>query len=166
VPVDPALIGRVFPPTPPHDVSRVEVSRFADAVGDSDPVHHDVEVARSRGHRDVPAPPTFPIVIAFEAMTALLASPDVGIELRHVVHAAQRFESVRPIVAGDVLTATLTVESVRTAAGTDLIATRSDVATVDGKPVCVAYATLAHRAPERVPEQVPESAAGPATSRP
>jgi acyl dehydratase len=136
----------------------VEIARFADAVGDSDPVHRDLEVARSRGHRDVPAPPTFPIVIAFEAMTALLSSPDVGIALRHVVHAAQRFESARPVLAGDVLTATLTVESVRTAAGTDLIATRSEVATVDGEHVCAAYATLAHR--------VPEPAAGAEASRP
>ena len=45
------------------------------------------------------------------------------------------------------LTATLTVESVRTAAGTDLIATRSEITDADGAHVCTAHASLAHRAP-------------------
>jgi len=147
VAVDPALAGRSFPATRPHYVSRYEVSRFATAIGATDSVHHDVDEARERGHRDLPAPPTYPIVVAFEAMSALLADPDVGIDLRNVVHSAQRFVSDRPVYAGDVLTATLTVESVRTAAGTDVVATRSGVATVDGEHVCTAHATLAHRAP-------------------
>lgn len=147
MPLDPALAGRRFPATPAHDVSRYEVSRFAAALGATDAVHHDVEAARGRGHRDVPAPPTFPIVVAFEAMTAFMADPSVGIELRNVVHSAQRFVAQRPVYAGDVLTATLTVESVRQAAGTDLIATRSEVATTAGEAVCTAFATLAHRAP-------------------
>lgn len=147
MPLDPALAGRTFPPTRPHDVSRYEVSRFAASLGESDPVHHDVDVARRRGHRDVPAPPTFPIVVAFEAMTAFMSDPGVGIELRNVVHSAQQFTAARPVYAGDVLTATLVVQSVRTAAGTDLVATRSDVATVAGDHVCTAYATLAHRTP-------------------
>ena len=147
MPLDKGLAGRTFAPTRPHDVSRHEIRQFAAAIGEADPVHRDVEAARSRGYPDLPAPVTFPIVVAFEAMGALLQHPDVGIQLRHVVHSAQRFESARPVRAGDVLTATLTVEQVRTAAGTDLIATRSDIATVGGEHVCSAYATLAHRAP-------------------
>lgn len=147
MPVDPGLAGRVLPPTPPYDVSRAAVAAFAAAIGADDPVHSDVEAAQAAGHDDVVAPPTFPIVVAFAAMEALLADPLAGIELRNVVHAQQRFESQRAVRAGDVLTATLTVESVRRAAGTDLLVTRSDVRTVDGDPVCTAYATLAHRAP-------------------
>ncbi|CAN5903334.1 MaoC family dehydratase N-terminal domain-containing protein [soil metagenome] len=147
MPLDPTLAGRSFPATAAHDVSRHEVSRFAAAIGEDDPVHHDIDVALGRGHRDLPAPPTFPIVVAFEAMTAFMTDPGVGIELRNVVHAGQRFVARRPVYAGDVLAATLTVESVRQAAGTDLIATRSDVATTAGEHVCTAYATLAHRAP-------------------
>jgi len=147
VPLDQGLAGRTFPPTRPHDVSRHEVRRFAAAVGETDPVHQDVATARARGHRDLPAPVTFPVVLAFEALADLLRHPDVGVELRHVVHSAQRFEAARPVCAGDVLTATLTVESIRTAAGTDLIATRSDIATAEGEHVCRAYATLAHRPP-------------------
>ena len=145
--LDPGLSGRTFAPTPPYDVSRADVARFAAAIGETDPVHTDVEVARERGHRDVPAPTTFPIVVAFDAMQRLLADPEVGIELRNVVHAEQRFESSRPVYAGDVLTATLTVESVRQAAGTDLVGTASVITDADGEHVCTARSSLAHRAP-------------------
>jgi len=144
--VDPDLAGRVLAPTPAYDVSRSAIASFAAAIGSDDPVHLDVAAAHAAGHRDVVAPPTFPIVVAFQAMRALLADPQAGIELRNVVHAQQRFEYLRPVFAGDVLTATLTVESVRRAAGTDLLATRSDISTADGELVCAAYANLAHRA--------------------
>lgn len=134
MPLDPELAGRTFPPTEPYDVSRHEIAEFAAAVGYPEPADD--------------APPTFPIVIAFKAMTALMHDPEVGIELRNVVHADQRFESLRPIRAGDVLTAQLTVEKLRHMAGTDIISTRSDIATTDGEHVCSAYATLAHKASE------------------
>jgi acyl dehydratase len=148
VAVDGGLAGRTFDPTPPYEVGRADVARFAAAVGEPVLVHVDVALARERGHRDVPAPPTFPIVVAFDALQRLLDDPSVGIELRNVVHAGQRFEYSRPVYAGDVLTAALTVESVREAAGTDLIANRIEITDADGAHVCTARATLAHRAPE------------------
>jgi acyl dehydratase len=145
--VDPGLAGRVVPPTAPYDVSRSAIAAFATAIGSDDPVHFDPEAARTAGHPDVLAPVTFPIVVAFAAMEALLADPSVGIELRDVVHADQGFEVVRPVRAGDVLTASLRVESLRSVAGTDLIATTCAVTTVTGEPVCTSRATLAHRSP-------------------
>jgi acyl dehydratase len=148
MPPVPDLAGREFPPTPPYDVSRSQIAAFADAIGADDPVHRDPDAARAAGHADVVAPPTYPIVVAFQAMSDFMADAGVGIELRHVVHSEQRFEIDRPVRAGDVLTATIAVESVRQAAGTSLIATRSTVRTIDGERVCVAYATLAHRAPD------------------
>jgi acyl dehydratase len=147
VALDAGLAGRTFDPTPPYDVSRTDVARFAAAVGETDAIHRDVEAARGRGHRDVPAPPTFPIVVAFGAMQRLLSDASVGVELRNIVHSEQRFESSRPVYAGDVLTAVLTVESVRSAAGVDLIGTRSEITDAAGDHVCTAYASLAHRPP-------------------
>jgi hypothetical protein len=131
--LDPGLAGRTFAPTPPYAVSREKILEFTAAIG-AEPLDD--------GHL---APPTFPIVVAFLAMTQFLAEPGIGIELRHVVHGAQRFEQVRPIVAGDELTATLTIESVRSAAGADLISTSTSLDTPSGAHVCTAYATLVHR---------------------
>ncbi len=145
--VNPDLAGREFPPTPAYDVSRSQIAAFATAIGERDPVHHDVEAARGAGHVDVVAPVTYPIVVAFGAMRALLEDPEVGIDLRHVIHADQRLESVRPVRAGDSLTARLTVESLRSMGGSDIVATRTELTGPDGELVCTAYARLAHTAP-------------------
>jgi len=131
--LDPALAGRTFAPTPAYAVSREKIAEFAVAIG-AEPLDD--------GER---APLTFPIVVAFQAMTALMNDPDVGIELHHVIHVDQRFDQTRPIRAGDGLTGTLTIDSMRRGAGVDMISTRTEVATVDGDHVATAYATLAHR---------------------
>jgi hypothetical protein len=133
MPLDPALAGRTFPPTPPYAVSREKIAEFNAAIG-AEPIDNGVT-----------APLTFPIVIAFTAMTQLMNDPDVGVELHHIVHGDQRFEQARPIRAGDELVATITIDTLRSAAGMDMIGTRTEVATVDGERVATAYATLVHR---------------------
>lgn len=129
--VDASLAGRTFPPTPPYAVSREKVEEFARATGSE--------------YDGGPAPATFPIVVAFAAMTALMQDPSVGISLHRVVHGEQRFSYTRPVVAGDELTATLTVDSLRQIGGADIVATRSEIADGAGRPVCTAFATLVHR---------------------
>ena len=140
--VSPDLAGRTFPPTEPYTVSREKIREFCVAIG------------TEAGDE---APPTFPIVVAFEAMQRLMTDADVGIELHNVVHRDQAFEQVRPVRTGDELTATLTVESTRQAAGTDLIATRTEITDAAGELVSTARATLAHRASEQ-PEKAEEQA--------
>jgi acyl dehydratase len=70
----------------------------------------------------------------------------VGIELHHVVHGEQRFAHERSVVAGDRLTAELTVESLRQIGGADIIATSSAITDATGALVCTAKATLVHKA--------------------
>ena len=131
--VDPGLAGRTFAPTPPYTVSREKILEFGSAIG---------AVPLEDGHV---APLTFPIVVAFQAMTQFLAEPGIGLELHHVVHGSQKIEQMRPIGSGDHLTATLTIDSVRSAAGADIIATSTKVSTVEGEHVSTAQATLVHR---------------------
>lgn len=132
--VDSGLVGRSFPPTAPYTVTEEKVREFADATGSElDGTH---------------APATFPIVVAFGAMTALMEDPDVGISLRHVVHGEQRFRYARPVRVGDRLVARLTVDSVRQLGGADVIGTSTLIATEEGEDVCTAQATLLHRAPQ------------------
>ena len=131
MPVDASLAGRTFPPTAPYTVTEERVREFAAATGSA--------------YDGGAAPATFPIVVAFGAMTALMEDPSVGISLHRVVHGEQRFTYTRPIVAGDELTATLTVDSLRQISGADIIGTRSEITDAEGRPVCTAFATLMHR---------------------
>ncbi|CAA9367532.1 MAG: hypothetical protein AVDCRST_MAG21-301 [uncultured Nocardioidaceae bacterium] len=133
--LDPTLAGRTFAPTMAYTVSREKLAEFTTAIGAEPIVEDGTEIA----------PLTFPIVVAFQAMTALMSDPEVGIELHRVVHGDQRFEQTRPARVGDRLSATLTVDSLRTVAGMDMVATRTEVTTVDGDHVATAYATLVHR---------------------
>ena len=113
----------------------------------SSPDERLAEFARATGstYDGGAAPATFPIVVAFGAMTALMEDPSVGIALHRVVHGEQRFTYTRPVVAGDALTATLTVDSLRQIGGADIIGTRSEITDADGQHVCTAFATLVHR---------------------
>ena len=129
--VDASLAGRTFPPTEPYVVTRERIVEFAHATGST--------------YDGGAAPATFPIVVAFGAMTALMEDPSVGISLHRVVHGEQRFTYTRPVVAGDELTATLTVDTLRQIGGADIIGTRSEIVDADGRPVCTAFATLVHR---------------------
>jgi acyl dehydratase len=131
--VDASLAGRTFPPTTAYAVTERALGDFAAATGTP---------YTSGG----PAPATFPIVVAFAAMQALMADPEVGIELHHVVHGQQKFVHQRPVVAGDTLTATLTVSGLRQIAGTDIITTSSAITDETGALVCTAEATLVHKA--------------------
>ena len=75
-------------------MSREKIAEFTAAIG-ADPI--------DGGDT---APLTFPIVVAFGAMTQLMTDPDVGIELHNIVHGDQRSSTTRPIRAGDELVGT------------------------------------------------------------
>ena len=72
----------------------------------------------------------------------------VSLDLFRIVHGEQKFAYERPIVPGDVLTATLSVASLRQIAGNDIIGTTSEISDADGALVCSTSATLVHRAAE------------------
>lgn len=128
-PLDPSLVGRTFPATAPYRVTHEAVAAFAATTG--------------ADYSGGPAPATFPIVLAFDAIQVFLDSE--GIELSRIVHGEQRFHYERPVVPGDELTARLTVTGLRHIGGADIIATSSELTDPDGTTVCRATATLVHR---------------------
>jgi len=145
VPVNPELQGRVFPPAPAYLVGREKVREFARATSSTSPLSLDVEAARAAGHADVVAPPTFPVVVQEATLAQLLAEPDAGIDFSRVVHGEQRFRYSRPVVAGDELTATLTVTGVKTLGGNAMVTASSEMVDADGQHVVTAVSTLVVR---------------------
>jgi acyl dehydratase len=81
------------------DVERGHIRRFAEAVGDSNPIYVDEAAARAAGHPRIPAPPTFAIALRAN-------DPRGGIELdwRKLLHGEQELIFARPLYAGDRLT--------------------------------------------------------------
>jgi acyl dehydratase len=146
--VNPEIQGRVFAPTDPYLVGREKIREFARAVFATNTVNYDVDAARAAGHSDVVAPPTFPIVIQERTLAQLLAEPDAGIDFTRVVHGDQRFTYTRPIVAGDELTAVLTVASVKSLGGHTMVTAVSEIVDAMGAHVVTATSTLVVRGDE------------------
>ena len=96
MPVNADFQGRTYPPTEPYRVSAAKIREFAEAVGSTDPVHVDAEVARARGYADVIAPPTFAVLIAQQCDGQLIRDPEAGIDFSRVVHGEQKFVHHRP----------------------------------------------------------------------
>jgi acyl dehydratase len=145
MPIDPSYAGRTYPPTEPYEVGIEKIREFADAIGDPSPAYRDRDAAKAFGHPDVIAPPTFAFVLTFRASRALVDDPELGIDYSRVVHGEQRFEHARPIRAGDALTVTVTLETVRSAGGHDMLTSRSDVVTLEGEHVAAVRSTLVVR---------------------
>ncbi|QEO14053.1 MaoC family dehydratase [Agromyces intestinalis] len=145
MPVNPELQGRALPPSEPYLVGREKVREFARAVFATNPIHLDVDAARAAGHTDVVAPPTFAVVLQALALDELLAQPDTGIDFSRVVHGDQRFTASRAIVAGDELTAQLTVTSVKTLGAHSMVSAATAVTDASGDHVVTAISTLVVR---------------------
>ncbi len=148
MPVNAEFQGRTYPPTDVYTVSAAKIREFAEAVGATDPVHVDAEVARSRGYADVIAPPTFAVLIAQQCDAQLVRDPDAGIDYSRVVHGEQKFAHHRPLTAGDAVTGTLHVDTVREAGGHAMVTTRTELTTEGGEPLCTATSTIVIRGGE------------------
>lgn len=145
MPLDPSFTGRSWP-AQTYEVGLEKVREFADAVGATDPVHHDRAVAHERGHPDVVAPTTFGVVFTWRATRAVVDDPALGLDFSRVVHRDQGFEIHRPIHVGDVLTTVVTVDEIRELAGNDVVTFRCDVTDAEQAPVLTTLATLVGRA--------------------
>jgi acyl dehydratase len=143
--LDPSFAGKEYPPTEPYEVGREKIREFADAIGDDHPAYRDSAAAQALGYPDVIAPPTFPIVLTMRAAGQVVADPQLGLDYSRVVHGEQRFTYSRPVRAGDLLTVVVTVDSVRSVAGNDILTTRGEVSTMDGEHVVTARSTLVAR---------------------
>ena len=88
------------------------------------------------------------MVVQERGLAQLLADPEAGIDFSRVVHGEQRFRFSRPIVAGDELTATLTVTSVKSIGGHSMVTTESEIVDGAGDHVVTATSTLVVRGDE------------------
>jgi len=111
MPVDTQAAGKAYEPKI-YAVGREKVREFANAVGETNPVHLDVEAARAAGHADVVAPPMFAVVYSAPAMAPAVLDPEVGINLAMMVHGGQEFVWGKPVVAGDEITTTASVKDI------------------------------------------------------
>src|SRR5258708_32140804 len=143
--INPDFIGKAYPPSAPYEVSRVKLAEFADAIGDPNPVYRDRAAAQDAGFGDVIAPPTFPVVITMASSAGVLADPGLNLNYAMVVHGEQRFEYARPLLAGDVVTAQVTISDIRDVGRNSMMTTTTLIDTLDAEDGCTAHSTIVER---------------------
>lgn len=99
--MDKDAIGRTGPPVTMR-VEHGKIREFARAIKDDNPVYFDEDHARREAGGIMP-PPTFTQTVAFWAEGG--GRPPLDLDYRRLLHGGQEFEFVKPIHAGDILTA-------------------------------------------------------------
>lgn len=121
--LDRNAIGRASPPTL-NEVEKGAIRKFAEAIGDYNPIYYDEEYARASGYPTIVAPPTFPA--SFHSAADLREL--LGVSIKSLLHAEQSFEYDRPIFAGDRIFVATRVQDVMERTGP---AGKMDVAVIE-----------------------------------
>ena len=98
--IDKNLIGYSFEPFQ----LAVEAGRLkfvARVLVLTDPVYTHVDAARAEGYSNLLAPPTFPFMLDSDALELAELGDFFGQNLKHLLHAEQKFTHHQPICAGD-----------------------------------------------------------------
>jgi acyl dehydratase len=130
-----SVIGKTYEPVS-YAVGREKIREYASAVGETNPLHHDVEHARASGYADVVAPPMFAVVYASRAVIPALFDPEVGLNFAMMVHGGQDFSWGPLVVAGDEISTTASVKDVSERGGMQFFVFESVSKNERGDTVC------------------------------
>jgi acyl dehydratase len=111
MPVETQAVGKTFPPIV-YAVGREKIREYARAVGETNPLHDDLDVARAAGYADLVAPPMFAVVYGLPAIGPALFDPEIGLDFTMLVHGAQEFDWGPLVVAGDEISTTVSVKDI------------------------------------------------------
>jgi acyl dehydratase len=130
-------IGKTYP-SATYAVGREKIREFAGAVGESNPVHLDLDAARAAGHADLVAPPMFAVVYSRPALGQVMFDPELAVNYAKLVHGAQAFRWGPLVIAGDEITTTVKIQdiSVKEAAGLAFYVIASSSVNQRGEVVC------------------------------
>jgi acyl dehydratase len=135
MPVNAKAVGKQYEPVQ-YAVGREKIREYARAVGETNPLHLDVEAARAAGYADVVAPPMFAVVFSAPAVGPLIFDPDIELNFAMMVHGAQEFVWGPPVVAGDEIATTASVKDISEADGRGYYVFESISTNQRGERVC------------------------------
>jgi len=137
MPLNTDAIGKTYAPVT-YAVGREKIREYASAVGETNPLHHDLDAARAAGYDDLVAPPMFAVVYSAPSVGPAVVDPDVGINLMMMVHGGQEFRWGPVVVAGDEITTTTTVKEIADRGGMGFYVFESSSTNQRGETVCTA----------------------------
>lgn len=90
----------------PFLIEEGKIKEFAKAIGSTNPMYFDYRIAKEKGLRAIPAPPTFATVIDFwNERNFYQLFRQIGLDPNHVLHGEQEYEYIQTMYVGDVISA-------------------------------------------------------------
>lgn len=78
-----------------NTVERGSFKKFAEAIGDLDPIYSEEEAAAKTPYKRNSAPVTFPVTFDYGTI------PDLGLPTKGLIHGEQKFHYSRPLFVGE-----------------------------------------------------------------
>jgi acyl dehydratase len=135
MPVKTDAIGKTYEPVV-YSVGREKIKEYARAVGETNPVHLDVDAARAAGFSDVVAPPMFAVVFSAPSVGPPIFDPEIEVNFAMLVHGGQEFVWGPLVVAGDEITTTTRVKDISEQGGRGYYVFESTSTNQRGEQVC------------------------------
>jgi acyl dehydratase len=135
MPVNAKAVGKKYDPVV-YAVGREKIREYARAVGETNPVHLDLQAARAAGYDDLVAPPMFAVVYSAPAVGPPIFDPEIELNFAMMVHGGQEFVWGLPVVAGDEITTVASVKDIHESDGRGYYVFESVSTNQRGEEVC------------------------------
>ena len=129
------------------EVEKGHIRKFAEAIGDDNPLYHDEEYAGKSRFGGIIAPPTFATTFGFESKESVMKGLDIN--YARLLHGEQEYEYHKPIMAGDKISFSTKISDITEKEGKsgamDIVTTEMTGHNQDGDKVFVARSTVVIR---------------------
>lgn len=144
--LDTSKIGHQFPAFT-AEVERGQLTFFAKAIGETNPIYTDEAAARDAGYRSLPAPPTFAMALDMNGPELLPVLGFLKMDIARILHGSQEFEYLAPICAGDSITVTSQITDIfdKKGGALDFVVMENTYVNQDDVLVAKATSTLVQR---------------------
>ena len=99
-----------------YEIEKEPIRRWAESIGDPNPLYRDEEYAKKKGYRSIVAPPAFIAQYAFPIKVGKSKVTFRSPFIRNL-NGGNEYEAFKPIVAGDTITATRKIADMRERTG-------------------------------------------------
>lgn len=137
-------------------IERGRIRFFAQVLGETDPIHFDLDAARARGHPDLVASPSFFMVVEALANEDLQRRGIADVaslakcDFRYMLHGEERYFYHAPIYAGEQVAFTSTIVDFYDKKGgaMEFATVKSTISHATRGVLVSAFRTFLHRLPE------------------
>ncbi len=96
-----------------YEIEKSAIRRWAESIGDPNPLYRDEEYAKSKGYRSLVAPPGFVAQYAFPVKAGAGGRRGFQSPFSRNLNGGNEYEFLKPVQAGDTLSATSKLAEIR-----------------------------------------------------